>query len=60
MLLQVLTEPRNALGKQYKKMFAMNNVSSQNDYIPVGIDLPAPNGLIDSFVFFMSGKVALH
>lgn len=27
-LLQVLKEPRNALGKQYKKMFAMNNVSS--------------------------------
>jgi len=25
-LVQVLTEPRNALGKQYKKMFAMNNV----------------------------------
>ncbi|XP_076951072.1 CLP protease regulatory subunit CLPX1, mitochondrial-like [Bidens hawaiensis] len=25
-LLQVLTEPKNALGKQYKRMFAMNNV----------------------------------
>ncbi|BBN00023.1 ATP-dependent Clp protease ATP-binding subunit ClpX [Marchantia polymorpha subsp. ruderalis] len=25
-LVQVLTEPRNALGKQYKKMFSMNNV----------------------------------
>ncbi|GBG77498.1 hypothetical protein CBR_g23943 [Chara braunii] len=25
-LVQVLTEPKNALGKQYKKMFAMNNV----------------------------------
>eukprot|EP00250_Pteridium_aquilinum_P019531 c24470_g3_i2 orf=662-2758(-) len=25
-LVQVLTEPRNALGKQYKKMFAMNHV----------------------------------
>lgn len=25
-LIQVLTEPRNALGKQYKKMFDMNNV----------------------------------
>jgi ATP-dependent protease Clp ATPase subunit len=25
--LQVLTEPRNALGKQYRKMFAMNQVS---------------------------------
>ncbi|PKI74933.1 hypothetical protein CRG98_004705 [Punica granatum] len=25
-LVQVLTEPRNALGKQYKKMFQMNNV----------------------------------
>lgn len=25
-LIQVLTEPRNALGKQYKKMFSMNNV----------------------------------
>jgi ATP-dependent Clp protease ATP-binding subunit ClpX len=25
-LVQVLTEPRNALGKQYKKMFAMNDV----------------------------------
>ena len=25
-LLQVLTEPRNALGKQYRKMFAMNQV----------------------------------
>jgi hypothetical protein len=24
---QVLTEPRNAIGKQYKKLFAMNNVS---------------------------------
>jgi ATP-dependent Clp protease ATP-binding subunit ClpX len=28
-LVQVLTEPRNALGKQYKKMFAMNNVKLQ-------------------------------
>lgn len=28
LILQVLTEPRNALGKQYKKMFAMNNVST--------------------------------
>jgi endopeptidase Clp ATP-binding regulatory subunit ClpX len=26
-LVQVLTEPRNAIGKQYKKLFAMNNVS---------------------------------
>ncbi|KAJ7523719.1 hypothetical protein O6H91_18G059900 [Diphasiastrum complanatum] len=26
-LVQVLTEPRNALGKQYKKMFSMNNVN---------------------------------
>ncbi|XP_030550785.1 CLP protease regulatory subunit CLPX3, mitochondrial [Rhodamnia argentea] len=25
-LVQVLTEPRNALGKQYKKLFSMNNV----------------------------------
>ncbi|KAI3865447.1 hypothetical protein MKW98_025317 [Papaver atlanticum] len=25
-LIQVLTEPKNALGKQYKKMFQMNNV----------------------------------
>jgi ATP-dependent Clp protease ATP-binding subunit ClpX len=25
-LVQVLTEPRNAIGKQYKKLFAMNNV----------------------------------
>ncbi|CAK9177698.1 unnamed protein product [Ilex paraguariensis] len=25
-LVQVLTEPRNALGKQYKRMFSMNNV----------------------------------
>ncbi|KAF5813634.1 putative AAA+ ATPase domain, ATPase, AAA-type, core, Clp protease, ATP-binding subunit ClpX [Helianthus annuus] len=25
-LVQVLTEPKNALGKQYKRMFAMNNV----------------------------------
>ncbi|MCL7045885.1 hypothetical protein MKW94_023207 [Papaver nudicaule] len=25
-LVQVLTEPKNALGKQYKKMFSMNNV----------------------------------
>ncbi|GLJ16282.1 hypothetical protein SUGI_0274210 [Cryptomeria japonica] len=25
-LVQVLTEPRNALGRQYKKMFSMNNV----------------------------------
>lgn len=25
-LLKVLTEPKNALGKQYKRMFAMNNV----------------------------------
>eukprot|EP00252_Welwitschia_mirabilis_P022922 TRINITY_DN6352_c0_g1_i1.p1 TRINITY_DN6352_c0_g1~~TRINITY_DN6352_c0_g1_i1.p1 ORF type:complete len:693 (-),score=115.88 TRINITY_DN6352_c0_g1_i1:185-2263(-) len=25
-LVQVLTEPKNALGRQYKKMFAMNNV----------------------------------
>nr|GEX26831.1 Clp protease regulatory subunit CLPX2, mitochondrial-like [Tanacetum cinerariifolium] len=25
-LLQVLTEPKNALGKRYKRMFAMNNV----------------------------------
>ncbi|XP_077224353.1 CLP protease regulatory subunit CLPX1, mitochondrial-like [Tasmannia lanceolata] len=25
-LVQVLTEPKNALGKQYKKMFTMNNV----------------------------------
>ncbi|XP_078440891.1 CLP protease regulatory subunit CLPX1, mitochondrial-like [Wolffia australiana] len=25
-LIQVLTEPKNALGKQYKKMFSMNNV----------------------------------
>ncbi|KAK3182667.1 hypothetical protein Dsin_029953 [Dipteronia sinensis] len=25
-LFQVLTEPKNALGKQYKKMFSMNNV----------------------------------
>ncbi|XP_024530023.1 CLP protease regulatory subunit CLPX1, mitochondrial isoform X1 [Selaginella moellendorffii] len=27
-LVQVLVEPKNALGKQYKKMFAMNNVST--------------------------------
>ncbi|KAL7002107.1 hypothetical protein U1Q18_003260 [Sarracenia purpurea var. burkii] len=26
-LVQVLTEPKNALGKQYKKMFSMNNVN---------------------------------
>ena len=26
-VLQVLTEPKNALGKQYKKLFSMNNVS---------------------------------
>lgn len=26
-VLQVLTEPKNALGKQYKKMFQMNGVS---------------------------------
>uniref|UniRef100_A0A803N0R6 Clp ATPase C-terminal domain-containing protein n=1 Tax=Chenopodium quinoa TaxID=63459 RepID=A0A803N0R6_CHEQI len=26
-LMQVLTEPRNALGKQYKKLFTMNNVN---------------------------------
>ncbi|XP_021760859.1 CLP protease regulatory subunit CLPX1, mitochondrial-like isoform X2 [Chenopodium quinoa] len=26
-LMQVLTEPRNALGKQYKKLFIMNNVN---------------------------------
>lgn len=26
MVLQVLTEPKNALGKQYKKLFSMNNV----------------------------------
>ncbi|KAJ6794089.1 uncharacterized protein M6B38_307000 [Iris pallida] len=25
-LVQILTEPKNALGKQYKKMFSMNNV----------------------------------
>ena len=25
-LVQVLTEPKNALGKQYKKLFSMNNV----------------------------------
>ncbi|KAJ7967929.1 CLP protease regulatory subunit like [Quillaja saponaria] len=28
-LVQVLTEPKNALGKQYKKMFRMNNVNLQ-------------------------------
>uniref|UniRef100_A0A7N0U3G9 Clp ATPase C-terminal domain-containing protein n=1 Tax=Kalanchoe fedtschenkoi TaxID=63787 RepID=A0A7N0U3G9_KALFE len=28
-LVQVLTEPKNALGKQYKKMFSMNNVGLQ-------------------------------
>ncbi|KAL5786936.1 hypothetical protein ACOSP7_003885 [Xanthoceras sorbifolium] len=28
-LVQVLTEPKNALGKQYKKMFSMNNVKLQ-------------------------------
>ena len=27
-LFQVLTEPKNALGKQYKKLFSMNNVSA--------------------------------
>lgn len=26
--LQVLTEPKNALGKQYKKLIGMNNVSN--------------------------------
>jgi ATP-dependent Clp protease ATP-binding subunit ClpX len=26
-VLQVLMEPKNALGKQYKKIFNMNNVS---------------------------------
>lgn len=26
-LVQVLTEPKNALGRQYKKLFSMNNVS---------------------------------
>ncbi|CAA6663907.1 unnamed protein product [Spirodela intermedia] len=29
-LVQVLTEPKNALGKQYKKMFSMNNAVAKN------------------------------
>lgn len=33
--MQVLTEPKNALGKQYKKLFSMNNVSiSVCDRVP--------------------------
>lgn len=28
LILQVLTEPKNALAKQYKKLFDMNNVRS--------------------------------
>ncbi|KVH88246.1 ATPase, AAA-2 [Cynara cardunculus var. scolymus] len=34
-LLQVLTVPKNALGKQYKRMFAMNNVNACLPLSPV-------------------------
>ncbi|KAM0066558.1 putative ATPase, AAA-type, core, P-loop containing nucleoside triphosphate hydrolase [Helianthus debilis subsp. tardiflorus] len=30
-LVQILMEPKNALGKQYKKLFQMNNVSIRSD-----------------------------
>lgn len=33
-LVQVLTEPKNALGRQYKKLFSMNNVSVQDTVHP--------------------------
>ena len=37
-VLQVLREPKNALGKQYQKLFSMNNVSillSQHSHLEV-------------------------
>ena len=49
-VLQVLTEPKNALGKQYKKMFSMNGVSFLS-YSIVGQEtfLPFP---VLIFLFF--------
>lgn len=47
-VLQVIMEPKNALGKQYKKMFNMNNVSFHSLVCMVAFVLASPylpNGL---------------